>query len=77
MEIAYRDWTGWLGIEDSNRQMSFSELAFEMWLEIPQISERLVTRDFSRVSCRNIGMHPSGSTGCWVAGFKLVSSLIS
>jgi hypothetical protein len=53
-----RDRTGWLGMEDSNSQMSLPELAFEVWPEFPFISQRLALRDFSRLSCQRVACTP-------------------
>ena len=50
-QTPHRDGSGWLGRLDSNRQMSNSEMAFEMSAEFPLISERLRTRDLSPMSC--------------------------
>jgi hypothetical protein len=38
-------------LEDSNLEMLFSKLAFEIWFEFHLISERNATGDFSRQSC--------------------------
>ena len=46
---------GWAG-SDSNRQMSNSEMAFEMSAEFPLISERLRTRDY-RLELQKALMH--------------------
>jgi hypothetical protein len=53
-----QDRTGWLGLEDSNSQMSFPKLAFEVWPEFPFSSERLAIRDFSRLSCQRVTCTP-------------------
>jgi hypothetical protein len=53
-----RDRTGWLGMEDSNQQMSLPKLAFEVWPEFPFISERLAIKDFSRLSCQRVTCTP-------------------
>jgi hypothetical protein len=45
-DMSVRDGTGWLGREDSNWQMSFPKMGFEMLPEFPLILERLGTRDY-------------------------------
>jgi hypothetical protein len=56
--MACRDGTGWLGMENSNSQMSLQKLAFEVGSELPFILERLAIRDFSRLSCQRVTCTP-------------------
>jgi hypothetical protein len=53
-----RDGSGWLGCQDSNLQMTFREMPFEMSGRFRLNSEHIATRDFSRVRCRNGEKHP-------------------
>jgi hypothetical protein len=55
--LPHRDGTDWLGREDSNSQMSFPKIPFEMWGEFPLILEHYRTRDFSRARCLKRNMH--------------------
>jgi hypothetical protein len=57
LDNAHRDRTGWLGRQDSNLEMSFCKMPFEMSHEFRLILEHLGTRDFSRASCLNTYMH--------------------
>lgn len=52
-----RDRTGWLGRQDSNLEMPFRKMPFEMSGSFRLISERLGTRDFSPESCPGGDMH--------------------
>jgi hypothetical protein len=56
-ETAHGDATGWLGWQDSNFEMSFCKMPFEMSRGFRLIPEHLGTRDFSRGSCLNTYMH--------------------
>jgi len=47
----------WLAGVDSNLQMSFWKMPFEMSSGFRLIPKHLGTRDFSRTSCQNTDMH--------------------
>jgi hypothetical protein len=53
--------TGSLGWQDSNLEMLFRKMPFEMSREFLLISEHIVTADFSRVCCRDGEKQPAGA----------------
>src|SRR5712671_7063335 len=70
LDMAHRDGTASLGIEDSNLQMSFCKTPFEMSGEFGLLPEHLGTRDWSRASCHNNYMHLPAGLAAWVTEFK-------
>ena len=55
------DRTGWLGRQDSNREIPFSELAFETTREFRVLLRNCGPETFTRQSCRNGQGHPAPS----------------
>jgi hypothetical protein len=66
-------WTPCLPWQDSNRQMSNLNLAFEMWPEFRTIFERTATGDLSRFSRQKRHTHLPAELAARVAGFEPVS----
>jgi hypothetical protein len=46
----------WLGMRDSNLEMSIRKIPFKLWGPIPLIPEHFGTRDYSRTSCERTDM---------------------
>jgi hypothetical protein len=51
-KLMLNQYVNWLGRQDSNLEMPFRKMPFEISGRFRLISERLGTRDFSRMSCK-------------------------
>src|SRR6266566_6060233 len=65
-EISPQNRTGWQGSQDSNSNMPFRKMPFEMSHEFPTDGPISAIRDYSRASCKKPGSRVAGAVVDWM-----------